>query len=103
MPHTLELMLDAVTAMLTTGGHPEDVDRLLRATMAHTRRRTYSGFGSVGNEADKGTKEFIQTHINEWKNDLAAFWSRNCRAERPEETKETFTQINLAKAEKTAR
>jgi hypothetical protein len=93
MSRTHELVLDAVTAMLTTGGHPEDVDRLLRSTMAHTRRRTYSGFGSVGDAADKGNKEFVQNHINEWKIDLAVFWSKNRRAERPEDAKETFTQI----------
>lgn len=93
MPRTHELVLDAVTAMLTTGGHSEDVDRLLRSTMAHTKRRTCAGINMKGNEADKTAKEFVQAHIDAWKIDLAAFWSKNQRAPRPEEAKETFTQI----------
>jgi hypothetical protein len=77
MTRTHELIVDAVTAMLTRGGHRNDVDMLLRAAMAHTRRRTYDSFDADESVASDAAAKFISTHYEDWRQDLVTVWRKN--------------------------
>lgn len=79
IPRTHELIVDAVTEMLTRGGHPDDVDGMLRATMAHTRRRT----APESNQDGPHIAEFIREKFNKWKHELIIAWSKNKKVEAP--------------------
>ena len=59
---------------LSTGGHPDDVDSLLHAAMAHTRRRTTSDHCD---DPGKHVSGFLRDHYEEWKHDLVAGWRKN--------------------------
>jgi hypothetical protein len=91
LTRTHELIVDAVTTMLTHGGHPDDVDTFLHAVMAHTRRRTFSQL--VDDEAQMGTyvQKFIREQFNEWKTDLTVGWRKNKFPEQPQVTATSVT------------
>jgi hypothetical protein len=92
LSQTQELITDAVTAMLTHGGHRDDVDRLVRAAMSHTRRRTYTNLIDDPAELNKVAADFIRDDFDEWKEDLAATWKQNRRPERAEAKAKTITE-----------
>ncbi len=77
MTRTHEMIVEAVTEMLTTGGHEDDVDRLIYATMAHQRRRLFSCFRSPEPEAGESVKRFLATDFAKWKTDLMITWRKN--------------------------
>jgi hypothetical protein len=89
---TQELIIDAVTAMLTHGGHRDDVVRLVRSAMSHTRRRTYTDLIDDPAKLDRVAAEFIREDFGEWKEDLAATWKENRRPERAEAEAKTITE-----------
>jgi hypothetical protein len=92
LSRTHELIVDAVTTMLSTGGHPADVDSLLRAAMAHTRRRTLEHCGVHDQaEAAREASKFIGEEYQEWKHDLVAAWRKNRRKEPGAFEPETIT------------
>lgn len=92
LSRTHEMIIDAVTSLLSHGGHPDDVAALTRAAMAHTRRRTVSAFCDDAGDINKRAMEFIDDRIDEWKEDLAAAWKENRRLERAEAEAKTITE-----------
>lgn len=82
MTRTHELIVDAVTTMLTSGGHGDDVELLIYATMSHTRRRTFDDF-TDSEEMKQRLEKFITDDFGDWKHDLVAFWRKNKRVGLP--------------------
>jgi hypothetical protein len=91
LTRTHELIVDAVTEMLSTGGHSEDVDSLLYAAMSHTRRRTSGGLADQ-REVDRIVQEFIKTDLDDWKHDLVTAWKKNRRPEMPHVEPHSITE-----------
>lgn len=81
LSRTHELIVDAVTSMLTTGGHRDDVDSLIYAAMGHTRRRTYGVSADDWNEHSDKITEYVHDEHLSWRTDLAIGWRKNERAE----------------------
>ncbi len=82
MMRTHEMIVEAVTEMLTTGGHQDDVDGLIYATMAHQRRRLFGRLDSSP-KVDESVKKFIDSDFAKWKTDLMVTWRKNERSEQP--------------------
>jgi hypothetical protein len=80
LSRTHELIVDAVTTLLTSGGHRDEVDSLLYAAMGHTRRRTYGALTDDKNASIQVT-EFIRENFDQWRTDVAIGWRKNERAE----------------------
>jgi hypothetical protein len=69
MTRTHEMIVEAVTEMLTSGG-------FIRAAMAHHHRRFF------GRDVNEGVKTFIQSDFLRWKTDLMITWRKNERPDR---------------------
>jgi hypothetical protein len=89
---TQELIVDAVTELLTHGGDKGDVNLLLSAAMGHTRRRTVSRNTDDKEQIEKHVLDFIETNMGEWKTDLAIAWRRNRRPDRAAAEATTLTE-----------
>ncbi|HWE52471.1 MAG TPA: hypothetical protein VG273_21935 [Bryobacteraceae bacterium] len=83
LTRTHELIVDAVTAILSTGGHPDDVTTLLHAAMSHTRRRTFEPFDCTAEETGEAITKFIRENFDNWKYDLITGWRKHERLELP--------------------
>jgi hypothetical protein len=92
LTRTHELIIDAVTTLLTTGGHTEDVDSLLYSAMSHTRRRTFSGFTEDQDEIARVIREFIKADFDNWKHDLVTAWRKNRRPDMPHVEPHSITE-----------
>ncbi|HWF08033.1 MAG TPA: hypothetical protein VG297_06190 [Bryobacteraceae bacterium] len=77
LTRTHELIADAVAEMLTCGGHDEEVDAMIRAAMAHTRRRFFGRL--IDDKAKLGAtiENFNPDAFSEWKTDLMIAWRKN--------------------------
>jgi hypothetical protein len=92
LSQTHELIIDAVADLLTQGGHSDDIDSLLYAAMAHTRRRTYSRCCDDAVEVDGHASDFVRKNLSDWKTDLAIGWRRNRRGLRPDVDQKTISE-----------
>jgi hypothetical protein len=84
LPSTQELIIDAVSDLLTHGGFVDDVDGLIHLAMAHTRRRELGHIleGQPA-EIDKRAAGYVSENFDHWKADLAIAWRTNKRPEQP--------------------
>jgi hypothetical protein len=90
---THELIIDAVSDLLTHGGFVEDVDGLIHSAMAHTQRRVLTPIckGQPA-EIDKRATGYIRENFDQWKADLAIAWRANKRPEQPGFEAKTISQ-----------
>jgi hypothetical protein len=88
-----EKIIDAVSDMLTHGGHEDDVDTLLVAAMSHIERR---GLGELFSDDPARRNQIIARRISlvlaGWKTDLAAAWLANKRPDRAEFQAKTISE-----------
>jgi hypothetical protein len=85
LPRTHEMIIDAVADLLTHGGHADDANSLICASISHIERRAYEK--GIGIKDQKVISEAISHAIHEfhgeWKTDLAIGWRKNRRPETP--------------------
>lgn len=94
LSRTHELIIDAVTTMLTMGGHRDDVEGLLTAAMAHTRRRTFVKGVGLEDDDEKVAEviaDFVNSDFDDWKQDLVFAWRKNKRNDPPAFEPKTIT------------
>jgi len=93
MNPTQELIVNAISDMLTHGGHEEDVDSLIVTAMTHLEHRQLD---YLFNDKPEERKPLIDRRINAgfegWKTDLAIAWRANKRKEFPESDAKTISE-----------
>jgi len=90
---TQEKIIDAVSEMLAHGGHPDNIEQLLRASLGHRfRRELEDSFKDLPEDRERVITRWLAEGLGEWKTDLAIAWRANQRADRPEIEPKTFSE-----------
>lgn len=88
---THELVIEAVSTMLSRDSDSRDVDMLLTAAMRHIRRRTFAPLIDDQGEVDDRVGAFVQKEFADWKADIVAEWRKNRARPEEEPTLDTIT------------